>query len=362
MTQIQLYVGTYNHQDREQTADPVSNGIFRFAFDTETGSLTANGSLGGIKNPSFLCLTKDNQTLYAVEELAAGRVRTIDLGASDGALTHVGNAASQGADACYITTDATNRTVLVANYSSGTVASFAVDQKSPGSNALAEASSVHQQSGTGPILDRQEGPHAHCIVVDPTNTFAFSADLGADTIFGYKLDASSGSLQTHNRLSLTPGSGPRHLTFSSSGRTAVVVNELDQTITVLSYEQGTGTLTVGETYSTLPSGFVGESFVADVHLHPNGRFVYVSNRGHDSIAMFALDEDGGTLHSLGHRSTDGSIPRNFAIAPDGKHLLVANQDGNSIVTINLDPKTGLLGETVAVTSVYRPVCLAFSST
>jgi 6-phosphogluconolactonase len=194
-------------------------------------------------------------------------------------------------------------------------------------------------------------------VLTADDRFAFSADLGTDTIVGYTVDLDAGSLTPHTSLALPPGSGPRHLAFAPDGRHAWVVCELASTIATLGYDAATGTLSLIETSPMLPDGFSGESHCADIGVHPTGRFVYGSNRGHDSITMFAVDPATGRLRLLGHRPTEGRTPRNFAISPDGSLLLVANQDSDTVVVMPIDPETGLLGATIAVNAVPTPVCL-----
>ena len=244
--------------------------------------------------------------------------------------------------------------LLLSDYPPGRVA--LLPTRADGS--LAEATSVRQHHGAGPRRDRQEGPHAHCIVVSPDDVYAFSADLGADRIFGYRIDYEQCRLIPHHDLVLPAGSGPRHLVFAPDGRHAYVVGELDATVTALEYEAAGGTLSSIGTYPLLPGSHQGVNLSADIKVHPTGRFLYASNRGHDSIAMFAVRPD-GRLESLGHRSSEGSTPRNFAISPDGRFLLVGNQDSDSIVTMPIDAATGTLGPTAAVTETPTPVCLVF---
>jgi 6-phosphogluconolactonase len=225
--------------------------------------------------------------------------------------------------------------------------------------SLAEASNIHQHEGSGPNEARQEGPHAHCIVVSPDDRFAFSCDLGADRIFGYRIDHAAKELVRHNELAMPAGSGPRHFAFSPDGRHAYAICELDPTMAAFDYDPASGTLTHLESHAMLPPDVEGHSHCADIAVHPSGRFVYGSNRGHDSITMFAADPTTGRLTPLGHRSTEGRTPRNFTIAPDGRFLLVANQDSDTIVTIAIDERTGRLEETVAVTPMPTPVCVRF---
>lgn len=362
-----LYVGTYtpttlkiSGTGSDDTPPNTPDGIWVLAFDPATGSLTPRSSIGGVVNPSFLCVRPQGDRLYSVEEVDKGRLVSFIVDPTDGSLTASSVERSEGSDPCYVTTDSQGRAVLVANYSSGTVALL----PATGSGDVGAATTRQQHVGTGPNVERQEGPHAHCIVVDPTDSFAFSADLGADTIIGYKLDLTRGLLAQHSSVSLPAGAGPRHLVFHPTSNLAFVVNELNHTITSLDFDPDAGTLTPTSTVPTLPNNVsesvVRNGLVADVHVHPSGRFVYVSNRGHDSIAMYSCDSSTGKLTALGHRSTEGLVPRNFTIAPDGRFLLVANQDSGTIVVLELDTETGLLGQALSVVDVPRPVCLQFA--
>jgi 6-phosphogluconolactonase len=313
----------------------------------------------GIENPSYLCISPDGRNLHAIWEVLEwpeGLVSSYAIDETSGELSYLGVQGSRGTVTCYAMMDSRSRAAVIANYWSGTVAMF----PARADGALAEASSVDQHEGTGPDEARQEGPHAHCIVISPDDSYAFSADLGTDSIYGYGLDYEDMAMQRNSELKLPAGSGPRHLVFAPSGRHAYVICELDSTIGALGYEAATGALSYIDSVPLLPADFEGESHCADIGVHPSGRFVYGSNRGHDSIAMFAVDAGSGRLELIGHRSTEGATPRNFAISPDGRYLLVANQDSDNIVTMPIDPTTGKLGETVAVADVPTPVCLKFA--
>jgi 6-phosphogluconolactonase len=228
---------------------------------------------------------------------------------------------------------------------------------------LEAASDVRQHHGSGADPERQEGPHAHSVTPDPSNRFALVADLGLDRVVVYRLDLERGALLPHDAGTavLPPVSGPRHLAFHPSARYVYVINELSSTLTSCAWDEAGGALRPIQSVSTLPVGFSGRSFCADVHVAPSGRFVYGSNRGHDSIAAFAVDPADGTLAALGHTPTQGRTPRNFAIDPSGEYLLAANQDSDSIATFRLDGETGRLTATGHVARIPSPVCVAFAN-
>lgn len=354
---MKLYVGTYS-RPAPYLASTNGKGIHVCDYDPPTGRLVQVQEVPGIENSSYLCISPDGRNLHAVWEVfdwPEGLVSSYAIDQATGHLAYQGVQGSRGTVTCYAMMDSRSRVAVVANYWSGSVALFPA--RADGS--LAEAASVHQHAGTGPDAARQEGPHAHCIVVSPDDRFAFSCDLGADRIFGYRIDYAANALVPHHELVMPPGSGPRHLVFSPDGRHAYAICELDSTMTALAYDADAGTLALLEAHPMLPPEFDGHSHCADIAIHPSGRFLYGSNRGHDSITMFARDPDSGRLTLLGHRSTEGKTPRNFTIAPDGRFLLVANQDSDTIVTIAIDEGTGRLGDTVAVTPMPTPVCVRF---
>jgi 6-phosphogluconolactonase len=253
--------------------------------------------------------------------------------------------------------DSRSRVALVANYWSGTVALFPARRD----GALAEAADVQQHTGSGPVEARQEGPHAHCILVAPGDRYAIAADLGADQLVVYRLDLTERRLVQHATLDMPPGSGPRHVAMAPDGRQAYVVCELDSTMATLGWDGESGLLTYVDRAAMLPEGVDHHhSHCADLAVHPSGRFVYGSNRGHDSITMFRADPGTGHLTLLGHRSTEGKTPRSITLTPDGRFLLVANQDSDTIVTLPLDPATGRLGTSASVAQVPSPNRVRFA--
>ena len=344
-----LYVGTYT--DHTQSA-----GIYLLRMDPRSGQLESVGSTDAGANPSFLALHPNGRVLYAVNEVDHGAVRAFAIAGESGALTKLDEAASEGAAPCFVSVDKGGRVVLVANYDSGSVALLPLETD----GSLARATSVVKHAGTGPVADRQGQPHAHCIVADPSNRFALAADLGADRVFVYRLDLDGNSLRhvEGGDARMRAGAGPRHLAFHPTLPCVFVANELDSTVATLRFDAERGALTVGETRSTLPAGWTGTNFPADIHVDPSGRTVYVSNRGHNSIAVFSVAES-GTLSLVQVVATDGNWPRNFSLDPTGRWLLVANQRSNSIVVFGRDEKTGQLTPTSQRIAVPSPVCLRF---
>lgn len=350
-----LFIGTYTRLEPHLvTAN--GKGIYTYRLDLDSGELTYLSEVHGIVNPSFLTIGPEQRYLYAVSEIDQtedGGVSAYAIDQASGALSHINTQQAGGSSACYISVDQTGRLAITSNYMSGNIGMFAIRPD----GGIDAAHQFMQQEGTGPNRDRQEGPHAHCLVIDPTNRYAFSADLGADKIFGYKIDFEAEQLILHHELKLEPGSGPRHLVFHPNGNNAYLIQELDSTITALSYDSENGMLQMIETVSTLPVGFEGLSHCADIHVTPNGKFLYGSNRGHDSIVIYAIDKATGKLSLVGHEPARGEIPRNFAIDPTGTYLLVANQNSDNIVTFRIDQETGQLEPTGHVVRAPTPVCL-----
>jgi 6-phosphogluconolactonase len=357
--QIMLYVGTYKQPDLSSSeADAAIKGIFTYTLDPVTGQLAYHSEVNDIDNPSFLAIDSQQQYLYAVNENWEPEecsVQAYKIDSQTGKLSYLNQQLSQGSSPCYVTVDQTNQFVVVANYSSGTVALFPIGEN----GHLDSASDTHQHTGSSINPDRQEGPHAHCAVVAPTNRYLFVVDLGIDKIMSYRLDMEGKQLIPNETpfLEMPPGSGPRHLTFHPNGRLAYVINELDSTITALSYDDTNGTFSIIHTVSTLPMDFDGESFCAEICIAPSGEFLYGSNRGHDSLAIFSIDVENGQLTTVSHQSTHGKNPRNFVIDQSGTLLLVANQDSNNIVTFRITPTTGELELIDQIADVSRPVCL-----
>lgn len=350
-----VYVGTYTSGKSE--------GIYLYRLDLSSGELKHVATTKGVKDPSFLALAPSRRYLYAVNEVEefagkkSGAVSAFAVNQRTGELRFLNQQPSLGGAPCYVVVDQTGRFVLVANYAGGNFAVLPV--RSDGS--LGEASDVKQDLGSSINAERQEGPHAHCIVLDPANRFAYGCDLGTDKIMIFRFDPRRGKLipNTTPSVQARPGAGPRHLTFHPGGKYAYAINELHLTVTAFAHDRIRGNLKELQTVPTLPRDFTSADSGADIHVSPNGRFLYCSNRGHDSIAAFKIDPRNGQLTLIAHESTGGKTPRNFAIDPTGKFLLAANQNSDNIVTFRLDPKTGRLGATGHV-EVPSPVCLKFS--
>ena len=349
-----LYVGTYTN-----TAGK-SEGIYAYGMDPESGALTRLNAVKSV-NPSFLTIDRSRRYLYAVNEVGdylakpSGGVSAFAIDRS-GSLRLLNEQATQGADPCYLSIDAKKRTLLVANYTGGNVSVLPVRRD----GTLGMVSEVKQHEGSGP-KEQQKAPHAHCIIFDRAERFAFAADLGIDKVMIYRFDRSSGKLTPNKQpfADLQPGAGPRHLTFHPNGKYLYVINELDSTMATFKYSEQDGTLTRVDTVSTLPSDFSGVSYCADVHVSASGKFLYGSNRGHNSIVVFEIDLSTGKLNLVEHVSTGGDWPRNFTIDPSGKFLLVANQRSDNVVVFSIDAQTGRLKPTGFVEQIPAPVCLKF---
>jgi len=350
-----VYFGTYTGTK--------SQGIYRARFDSNTGKLTAPELAAETKNPSFLALHPNREFLYAVGEITsfagqrAGAVSAFKIAPGTGALTLLNQQASGGTGPCHVAVDASGRCVLVANYGSGSIASLPILP----SGELGAATTVIQHQGSSVNEKRQAGPHAHFIVPDPRNRRALVCDLGLDKVLVYKLDPAPATLEPNDPAFVTvaPGAGPRHLAIHPRGRLIFVVNELNSTVTVMKYAARSGALEALQTVSTIPAGFTDPTTCAGIDIPPSGKFLYASNRGHDSIAVFAVDSRTGSLTPVEHQSTLGKTPRHFAVAPDGRWLLAENQGSDTVVVFRLDEKTGALEPTGQQVEVGSPVCAVF---
>ncbi len=351
-----LYVGSYTGEK--------SKGIEAFRFDAASGAMDPLGLAAEVKNPSFLAIHPNGNYLYAVNETndwggkKVGAVTAFRIDHSTSKLTRLNEMSSGGDGPCHLVVDHSGRCVLVANYGGGSVASF----KLASDGSLESTASFHQHRGPVHLPQRQGSPHGHSINVSPDNRFAFAADLGLDQILVYRLDAATGELTPHQPpyTKVPPGSGPRHFTFHSGGKFAYVINEITCTVTTFSYQPKLGILTELQTVSTLPEGVaVHPSYsTAEIVAHPTGRFIYGSNRGHDTIAVFKVGKD-GRLTLVENVSTQGKTPRNFAIDPTGTFLLAENQSSDSVVAFRIHQGTGRLTATGRVINVGSPVCIRF---
>jgi 6-phosphogluconolactonase len=346
-----VFVGTY-------TTKTESKGIYTYAFDADTGKLTPKGVAAETSDPSWVAVHPSGKYLYAANEAGkASAVTAFAVDAKSGKLTLLNQVPSQGEDPCYLSFDKTGKYIFVANYTSGTIAVFPILK---GGRLGAHTAMVKDQGATGPDKKRQEGPHAHSVQTTPDNRFALVADLGLDEIVDYRFDASNGALIDRLvHLSVAPGSGPRHFAFHPNGSFAYILNELKSTATALLVDSKDSALISIQTISTLPKSFSGRNDAAEIAVHPDGRFLYTSNRGHDSIAVFAIDPGEGTLKLVAHVPTGGKEPRHFGIDPSGKYLLAENQHSNNIVVFKIDAATGGLTPTGQVVEVPSPVGLTF---
>jgi 6-phosphogluconolactonase len=350
---VRVYVGTYTSGE--------SKGIYRLQLDLATGALTPEGEPTPTVNPSFLAFHPSGRFLYAVNETGesrtdkSGGVSAFSIEGAAGSLTLLNQQPSGGPAPCHLWVDKEGRHVLVANYWDGSVSVLPIGPD----GRLGPATARVQHEGKSVNPERQEGPHAHSVVLDPVNRFAFVADLGIDKLAVYRFDAQKGTLTPHQppTVALAPGAGPRHFTFHPDGRHAFVINELLSTVTAFAYDGGAGTLTERQTLSTLPAGITETNLTAEVVVHPSGKFLYGSNRGHNSIAVFIIDPATGKLTAAGHHLTQGKSPRNFAIDPTGTYLLLANQDSDNVVVFRIDPRSGRLDTVGPPLHVPRPVCL-----
>ena len=362
ITSAMLYIGTYT--STASSFGRRSEGIYRFRFDATTGALTPAGVTTGIANPTWLALHPSSRFLYAGSEVrehgqrSGGAAVAYARDAATGELTHINDELTGGAGPCHLSPDPSGRLLMVANYASGSLTVFGVRPD----GGLEPASQIIQHAGSGPVADRQEGPHAHCIVPDPTGRFALAADLGIDQVLVYRIDAEGKRLVPADPpfVAFTPGAGPRHIAFHPTGRWVYVTGELNSTLTILSWDSERGRLEPIQVVSTLPEGWTGTNYPAEVTVAPSGRFVYMSNRGHDSITIFAVNAVTGKLTPVGHEPTQGAFPRHFALDPTGAFLVAANQNSDNVVVFRADAETGRLTPTGHTVTVPMPVCVRFA--
>lgn len=343
-----LLIGTY-------TTRCESKGIYVYEFDSKTGDFNFKNASEKVVNPSYLTVSQDNKFVYSVNEFGAqSKVSSFGYDSATGKLDLVNSQDSKGADPCYIIND--DKNVIVANYSGGNISVFG--KNSDGS--IAEAKQVIQHYGKGPNVKRQEGPHVHMVHFSPDRKFVLSNDLGNDKVYSYEYDANSttNSLKVKDSVSVGAGSGPRHLTFSKDGKYVYLLQELDGALTTFCYSKGK-LKKMGET-SILAKDFKGKFSSADIHISPDGKFLYASNRGEaNNITIFKIAKK-GKLELKGQTSTLGKGPRNFAIDPTGNFLLVAHQYTNNIMIFKRDQSTGALTDTGKRIDLCSPVCLVFT--
>ena len=349
-----VYVGTY--------ADADSESIFLYQLNPETGELTRVSAFKGGENPSFLALNEQRNYLYAVNETGnfegqkSGAVSAFSVDQQNGNLTLLNQVSSQGGSPCYISLGDGGKTVLVANYMGGNVASFPIQEN----GQLAAAATVDQHKGTGPNKSRQEAAHAHFIAPSPDNKYAYSVDLGVDKIYSYRVNSGNGTMTPAEpavAFTAAPGAGPRQMAFHPNGKYAFVINEINSTMTALAYNSADGTFTEVQTLPTIPADFKENNQPAAVRVSPDGKFVYGSNRGHNSIVVYSVDENTGKMTHVENVPCGGDWPRDMTVDLTGNLLLVANERSNSIAAFKIDKATGKLTDTGHTSEVNKPVCV-----
>lgn len=352
-----VYVGTY-------TRGSESKGIYQLLMESKSGKLSHVGVTENVDNPSFLAIHPTQKNLYAVNEIgdfegkSAGAVSAYEINSETGKLTFLNQLSSKGAAPCHIVVDKIGRTALVANYSGGNICSLRLRKNGKLKNDV----SFIQHTGSSINSRRQKAPHAHSINLDLQNQHAVVADLGIDQLRVYQFNSNEGTLSPNSPsgIKMAPGAGPRHFTFHTTGKWGYVINELNRTITAMKYEGKDGSFQEIQTISTVPEGTPEKgNSTAEIQVHPSGKYLYGSNRGPNTIAMYQIDQQTGKLTSIGFQSTGGEIPRNFKIDPTGTFLLAANQNTHNVVVFKINQETGMLHKTGYEIRVPKPVCIKF---
>ncbi len=346
-----IYLGTYTNTE--------SRGIYRIHLNATTGELSTPEFAAQARNPSFLDLHPTRPILYAIDESdTGGGVTAFNIDRATGELTRLNTEPTHAGGVAHLAVDRDARLVLVASYGRGYTAAFPL---SPDGKLQPRTSLLQHEGPLGPRTDRQEKPHAHSVTFSPDNRFAYVADLGLDRVLAFSLNPSAGTIARHEAgdASVPPGAGPRHSKFSHDGKHFYVLNELDATLSTFRHDATTGALSLLQTLSTLPADYDGPKSCAEIRIHPNDRFVYASNRRHDSLTVFARDPSTGKLTFVQNIPAGGAIPRNFNLSPDGTWLVCAHQDSNSLSVFRVDPTTGHLTATPHRATVPRPVCVLF---
>ncbi len=353
-----VYIGTYTGAK--------SKGIYVYRMDPATGALASLGLAYETQNPTFLAVHPNHRFLYSANEVGnyngkpSGFISAFAIDAETGKLTLLNQQPSGGGGPCHLTVDPAGKWVFVANYGGGSISVLPIQED----GKLGDATAFVQHKGSSVDSRRQQGPHAHGIYLDPAGKHVAVADLGLDQVLVYRFDSTKGTLEVNAppAVSVKPGAGPRHFAFHPSGRFGYVINELDSTMTVFSYDGTKGVLKEIQAISTLPTDFGGKSYPAEVEVHRSGKFLYGSNRGHDSIVLFTIDQATGKITPVGYQSTQGKNPRHFGIDPSGQYLYAANQNTDNIVTFRIDPQTGRLNPLPQVLQAGAPVCVVFVPT
>ncbi|MCK5843259.1 MAG: lactonase family protein [Victivallales bacterium] len=345
-----IYFGTY-------TSCGFSKGIYHALFDADAGALSDLELACELSKPSFLAIHPNGKFIYSVTEGDPGKVSSLRIDKKTKKLELINHSESGGRGPCHLVVSGNGKNLYVANYASGSVAAIAINDD----GSLGKTVSNIQHVGSGPNKRRQKGPHAHSVNLSPDNRFAYVADLGMDKVMIYKVDPVDGALLKNETsfFALPPGAGPRHFTFHPNGKFAYLINELGNTIVALSYDAKNGGLREIQTISTLPKDFDGVSHTAEVSVHPNGKFLYGSNRGHDSIAVYKIDQNNGSLTLAGFQGKGIDEPRHFNIDPTGRYCVVGNQDANDVVLFKVNLETGELIPTEVRKLVGKPICVKF---
>jgi 6-phosphogluconolactonase len=356
-----VYVGTYTDTPAK------GQGIYLFRYDAKTGHLSALGVAAEVPNPSFLATDPQQKFLYAVTERGSDpnvkgakadqTVSSYSINSKTGALTFLNKVSSAGGMPCHLVVDQTGKMLFVADYGSGRVVSYAINPD----GSIGAQTGMFQDTGSSINPRRQEGPHVHSTVLSPDNRFLFTPDLGLDQIKIYKIDPAKGTMTPNDppSVSVTPGLGPRHFAFGRGAKFAYAICEMGSSVVVFSYDREKGALQPIQTISTLPPDFAGVNNSAEIEVDKSGRYLYASNRGSDSITVFRIDEQKGTVASLQVAPTLGKGPRNFKIDPAGKFLIAANQNSDQLVLLKIDPHSGQLTPGNETIDVPSPVCVIF---
>ena len=356
-----VYAGTYT--------GPKSKGIYFFSLKTTNLEVEQNITLVPLglavetTNPSFLAIDARRRLLFAVNEMdrfegkPSGAVSAFSIDPSTGKLALLNQVASMGTGPCHLVLDKAGRNLLVANYGSGSVAVFPV----AADGRIGQATDFVQHTGKSVNPDRQKGPHAHGVALDPANRFAFVCDLGLDKVLTYRFDAEHGKLSPGEPAftAIKAGSGPRHMVFRPDGRFAYVINELSSTVVVFAYDAKAGALKELQTISTLPGYYDGPNSAAEVDINPSGKYLYASNRGNNTVILFGVDQDDGTLTYIEEQGTGGKTPRHFGIQPSAKHLVIANQESDTLLVCRIDAGNGRLKPSGVFAAAPSPACAQF---
>ena len=346
-----VYVGTYTRGG--------SKGVYSYRFDPASGKLMELGVAAETPSPSFLTIHPNHNFLYAVNEVGtfkdqkSGSITAFRIDQASAQLQMLNDQATGGTSPCHLVVDRTGRNLLVVNYGTGSTAVFRLLPD----GSLGERSAFVEHSGSGPNPQRQRAPHAHSVNLSKTQRYAIVADLGTDEFIVYRFDPARGSLDRHGAANVKGGQGPRHFTFDANFKFGYGLNEMGSSVSVFNWDETSGSLTEIQNIRTLPERFSGTNNCAEVQVHPSGRYLYASNRGHDSLAMFSINK--GKLSAIGHVSTGGKTPRNFRMDPSGKWLLAANQDSGNITVFRVDKASGQVTATGDEVKVPFPVCVKF---